>query len=262
MSFVKNKVILFWNILILVCLLFFVFILRQNFVKADTINRNSVKNSESLTNFFNEKTNLILQNTIFEVQRDYKSNFDIYSDYSLQKYISDELLLNNVKYVPSDLSQIDSEYIVNRAWRPYLRLAAQTAFESMAKDFYLQTSQQLYLLSAYRSYSDQSTLFEWWCSANRCAKIWASEHQLWLAVDIHLATKNWYNVFWWEYLNRLNQNAHKYWFINTYRKWVKIDGKMSEVWHRRYVWIYLATELFERDISFAQYHKLVESLKL
>jgi LAS superfamily LD-carboxypeptidase LdcB len=112
------------------------------------------------------------------------------------------------------------------------------------------------LMSAYRSYNDQATLFEWGCSLNRCARLWASEHQLWLAVDIHLATKNWYNILWGEYLERLNQNAHKYWFINTYRKWAKIDGKMAEVWHRRYVWKYLATELFEKDLSFAEYYAL------
>ena len=29
----------------------------------------------------------------------------------------------------------------------------------------------------------------------------------------------------------IKSNAYKYWFINTYRKWAKIDGKMAEVWH-------------------------------
>jgi LAS superfamily LD-carboxypeptidase LdcB len=78
----------------------------------------------------------------------------------LQKYISDDLLLNNKKYIPSDLVQIDSEYIVIRAGRPYLRMPAQVAFEKMAEDFYKDLDRQLYLISAYRSHGDQSTLFE------------------------------------------------------------------------------------------------------
>lgn len=262
MGFVKNKVMLFSNIFISICVLFFIFIVRQNFAKADTIQKRSNHYSDSISDFLVQKTNGIFQNTILSSKEKYQFDFDIYSDYSLQKYISDDLILNNIKYIPSDLSQIDSEHIVNRAWRPYLRMAAQVAFESMAKDFYLDKKQQFYLLSAYRSYGDQATLFEWWCSSNRCAKIWASEHQLWLAVDIHLSTKNWYNILQWEYLDRLNQNAHKYGFINTYRKWYKVDGKMSEVWHRRYVWIHLATELFEKDLSFAQYYNTVESWNL
>jgi LAS superfamily LD-carboxypeptidase LdcB len=259
MSFIKHKKFSIQNIMAWFCLLILFFVVQQNFVKAETNLEKQKYSNDSISDFILKKGINIISSNIEESLNKYKKDFDIYSDYSLQKYISDDLLLNNKKYSPSDLTQIDSEYIVNRAWRPYLRLPAQIAFEKMAKDFHLYSSQYLYLISAYRSYKDQATLFEWWCSSNRCAKIWASEHQLWLAVDIHLATKNWYNVLWWEYLDRLNQNAHKYWFINTYRKWYNIDGKMPEVWHRRYVWIHLATELFEKDLSFAQYYNTIES---
>jgi len=256
MSFIKNKITSFWNIFIFVCVFVFLFIVRQNSAKADIIRKGGFERVDSVSEFVDNKVVSIFGEALAFSQNDYKQNFDLNSDCSLQKYISDDLVLENIQYVPADLSQIDSEYIVNRAGRPYLRLSAQTAFEAMAKDFYSTNNQQLYLMSAYRSYNDQATLFEWGCSLNRCARLWASEHQLWLAVDIHLATKNWYNILWGEYLERLNQNAHKYWFINTYRKWAKIDGKMAEVWHRRYVWKYLATELFEKDLSFAEYYAL------
>jgi LAS superfamily LD-carboxypeptidase LdcB len=111
-------------------------------------------------------------------------------------------------------------------------------------------------MSAYRTYGDQAILFEYGCSLTRCAKIWGSEHQLWLAIDIHLARNKWYTKFSGEYLDRMNNHAYKYWFINTYRKWVDIDWKMNEVWHRRYIWIPFATTLFKKDMSFAQYHNL------
>ena len=259
MSFFKNKKIFWPNIIIYFCVLLLIFVVRQNSVKADNWLNSYRYSHESLSDFISSKALSIFADKMGVASQKYKQEFDLHSDYSLQKYIFDAKPLQNKRYTPSDLIQIDSEYVVSRAGRPYLRQPAQVAFEKMAKDFYLQLWQQFYLLSAYRSHSDQANLFEWWCSSNRCARIWASEHQLGLAVDIHLATKYWYNVLWWEYLDRLNQNAHNYGFINTYRKWYKIDGKMPEVWHRRYVWIPLATELFEKDLSFAEYYNEVVS---
>lgn len=255
----KNKRILRPHIIIWVCLLALFFIVQQNFVKADTITTKEYNSAYSLTEFLSQKSLSILSENIKTAQEDYQKEFDVYSDYSLQKYISDDLSLNNKKYTPSDLVQIDSNYVVSMAGRPYLRLPAQVAFEKMAEGFHRSLDMQLYLISAYRSHSDQVSLFENWCSSNRCAKIWASEHQLWLAVDIHLATSNWYKVFWSGSMYRLNNNAYKYWFINTYSKWFKIDGKMKEVRHWRYVGIPLATELFKRSLSFAEYYETVKN---
>lgn len=258
MDFIKNKNILRPNVIIWLCLLAFTFIIQQNSVNADTIVHDSSNISESMTDFISKKGLSILSENIKIAKEVYQKEFDIYSDYSLQKYISDDMPLNNIKYTPADLVQIDSEYIVNRAWRPYLRMPAQVALQKMAEDFYKSLDKHFYLISAYRSYSDQTSLFEDWCSSIRCAKIWASEHQLWLAVDIHVATKNWYTVLWSWSTSRLNKNAYKYWFINTYKKWPKIDGKMKEVWHRRYVGVPLATELFKKDLSFAEYYKIYD----
>jgi LAS superfamily LD-carboxypeptidase LdcB len=33
---------------------------------------------------------------------------------------------------------------------------------------------------------------------------------------------------------------------------------MKEVWHRRYVGVPLATELFKKDLSFAEYYKIYD----
>ena len=250
-----NKISL-TNIIVWLCLWVFVFMVRQNSATADEAIKKPNYSSTSMTDFISQASSNILSQNIKLAQKNYQSEFNTQADYSLQKYISDKNLLQNKKYTPSDLVQIDSEYIVNRAWRPYLRQPAQLAFEKMAKEFNEKQNKQFYLISAYRTYKDQATFFERWCSTNRCAKIWWSEHQLWLAVDIHLATKNWYNKLWSGYLKRLNTNAYQYGFINTYRKWVDIDGKMSEVWHWRYVWVPFATELYKQDLSFAEYYKI------
>ncbi len=247
----KNKVS-FLNIIVWVCVVIFVFIVRQNSAKADEVIKKPSYSSNSMTDFITQKWISILNQNIQKAQQDYKTYFDVDSDYSLQKYISDKNLLNNKRYEPSDLILIDTDYIVNRAGRPYLRQPAQIAFEKMAEAFNTELNQKLYLVSAYRTYADQATLFEWGCSSKRCAKIWWSEHQLWLAVDLHIATRNWYNIMWWDSLKRFENNSYKYGFINTYRKWAEIDGKIKEVRHWRYVWIPLATELYKKDYSFAE----------
>lgn len=244
------------NMIVWFCLWMFVFMVRQNSASAKETIQTPNYSSTSMTEFITQVSSKILFQNIEQAKQKYNSNFDMISDYSLQKYISDELLLQNKRYTPSDLVQIDSEYIVNRAWRPYLRQPAQIAFEKMAEEFNIQLDKQFYLISAYRSFRDQATLFEGWCSSNRCAKIWWSEHQLWLAVDIHVATINWYNKLTGKYLDRVNNNAYKYGFINTYRKWVEVDGKMSEVWHRRYIWVPFAKQLHKQDLSFAEYYKI------
>ena len=124
----------------------------------------------------------------------------------------------------------------------------------ITNQFYEDMWHNIYLLSAYRSYKDQERLWNQWCTTARCAKNGWSEHQLWLAVDIHVADdKWWYAQFSSWYLDWMNENAYKYGYINTYRKWPKIDGKMNEIRHWRYVWVPFATELHEKDMSFAEW---------
>jgi LAS superfamily LD-carboxypeptidase LdcB len=64
-----------------------------------------------------------------------------------------------------------------------------------------------------------------------------------------------------EYYNFLKQNAHKYWFHNTYQKWLEIDGYEIEPWHWRYLWIKFATYLKENNITLAQFYKNRENGK-
>lgn len=239
--------------ILLVCfiLVAFVFIIAQNVVSADTTKGISTPNS-SVSDFVLWKANELLITNIQDAQEKYEDTFDIESDYSFQKYVSDKNVLQNKQYEPSDLVSFNTENIVNKAARPYLRQAAATAFDEMAESFYSEFREKIYVASAYRTYEDQIRLFDWWCSTIRCARIGASEHQLGLAVDIHVATKYWYTHFASGYLDWMNENAYKYGFINTYSKGPKVDWKMKEIRHRRYVWVPFATELHEKDMSFGE----------
>lgn len=242
--------------ILLVCfiLVAFVFIVAQNVVSADTPKTIKYTNN-SVSEFLSIKTNELWITNIQDAQEKYGKTFDIESDYSFQKYVSDKNVLQNKQYEPSDLVAIDSEYVVIKTARPYLRQAAAIAFDEMTKDFFQKFWEKIYVASAYRTYQDQVRLFNEWCSTIRCAKIGASEHQLGLAVDIHVATKYWYTHFVSGYLDWMNENAYKYGFINTYSKGPKIDWKMKEIRHWRYVWVPFATELHEKDMSFGEWVK-------
>lgn len=249
----QNKEKSIFPAICILCLviLAFVFVVTQNIVKADNIEEVSVKN-ESISEILEDATRDFIISNIYEARQKYTETFDIDTDYSFQKYVSDKNVLQNKKYVPSDLVMIDSEFVVNKAARPYLRQAAATAFDDMSQSFFQQFGKKIYIMSAYRTYEDQVRLVDWGCSNARCAKIGASEHQLGLALDIHIATKDWYIQFSSGYLDRMDENAYKYGFINTYSKWEKIDWKMKEIRHWRYVWVPFATELHEKDMSFAE----------
>lgn len=240
------------SILVVCCILIaFVFIIVQNVATADSLKDIAISNN-SVTDFISQKMDAILLENLQEAKDQYSQNFDIESDYSFQKYVSDKNILQNKQYEPSDLVPFNTENVVNKAARPYLRQTAATAFDEMTKSFYEEFWEKIYVASAYRTYQDQVRLFDGWCSTIRCARIWASEHQLGLAVDIHVATKNWYTHFSSGYLEWMNENAYRYGFINTYSKGPKVDWKMKEIRHRRYVWIPFATELHEKDMSFAE----------
>ena len=238
-------------LLISFILVAFLFVIIQNVASADTPKTIKYENN-SVSEFVLDKANGFLTTNIYEAQEKYVDTFDIESDYSFQKYVSDKNVLQNKQYEPSDLVPFNADNIVNKAARPYLRQAAATAFDEMTESFYKEFWKKIYVASAYRTYQDQVRLFDEWCSSIRCAKIWASEHQLGLAVDIHVATKNWYVHFSSWYLDWMNENAYKYGFINTYSKWPKVDWKMKEIRQRRYVWVPFATELHEKNQSFAE----------
>ena len=118
---------------------------------------------------------------------------------------------------------------------------------------------KIWVVSAFRSYAYQVNIKANWCPDNFCAKAWFSEHQTWLVVDIFEASdkNSWYNNWvLMNYYKWLSENAHLYWFHNTYQKWLNIDWYEVEPWHWRYLWVELATYLFDNKLTIAEYYNL------
>lgn len=186
-----------------------------------------------------------------EIEKEIIDSMDFYSDTSLQKFLDDKHPLSN-DYEASVVN-IHSDFTTNDSSHFYLRDEVAKAFEWMAWAFSnaFDYKARLTINSAWRSQAYQRKLWAT-CSAWRCAKPWTSEHEAWLALDLWV---NWVSIkAWsWKYYQWLLDNAHLYWFHNTYQKWVEIDGKIVEPWHWRYVGVDLATILHERNQTLTEF---------
>lgn len=195
-----------------------------------------------------DKTEIIIQ----EIKREYISLDD-----SITKFVNNKVHFSKLTYSPNDLVSLKWEYIIDTKWNQTLRKDANLYLQELAKDFYLNFKVKLKIVSAYRSYSYQKWIKDWWCPDNFCAKAGYSEHQSWLAIDFFetttkeefLAKKDLKKYFEW-----LSQNAHKYWFHNSYRNWKEIDWYAIEPWHWRYLWVEFATELKKENITYWEYY--------
>ncbi len=190
---------------------------------------------------------------------------DFLTDNSLQKFVSPQIWLTNIRYKPVDLTPLVASDILqvrNHKW--LLRQEATQALYQMASWFYAVFKKPLVVISSYRWYEYQKSLVDWYIGtlgANRAAALSArpghSEHQLWLAIDVFDASTNaaFYSGYK-SYVDWLQANAHIYGWTQSYQKWRDIDGYVIEPWHWRYVWIELATYLWENKMSFGEYVKM------
>ena len=181
-------------------------------------------------------------------------------DNDIQKFVGVWQPFNNVNYEPSDLVTLQGRSHISAQARHTFRKEAANALEKMADAFYETFWTNIVIASAYRSYGYQKNSISenckqsWWC-----AREWESEHQLWLALDLREATNEQkFLSKYQKYYDRLHDNAHLYWFHQSYQNWREFDGYYIEPWHRRYLGTWLATKLHDRDITFTQYVVLSE----
>lgn len=188
-------------------------------------------------------------------------SLDLKTDNSITKYVSNKVSFNDLKYIPNDLENIDWDFLIDVKWNQTLRKEALENLQKLSKDFYDNFQIKLPIISAYRSYQYQVGIISWWCSLKFCSKPGFSEHQTGLAVDIFEATSE------KEFLSKSNlkkyfewlwKNAYKYWFTNSYKNWIEIDGYENEPWHWRYVWVDFAKYLQENDLSFGKFMKNIK----
>lgn len=161
-------------------------------------------------------------------------------------------------FSPSDLRRVSSGQ--------YLREPAREAFLAMRGQMN-QLGMDIWLRSSYRNYARQTYLF------NRnvrnhglySARRWSampghSEHQLGLAIDITqtnaggttLGAANFSRTRQFEWLL---EHAHRFGFILRYPEgYTYITGYNFEPWHWRYVGVYLATYMYENNISTLEHY--------
>jgi len=183
-------------------------------------------------------------------------SYDLTSDSSFQKYLSDATPFANKNYVPSDLVAINSSFTANDASKFKLREEASIQFADLAWHFWKNfDGDKLVIVSAYRSSDFQNYLLRTSCRKNQCAQAGTSEHQAGLALDLSVRTKRWGTVSLDndnKYHDWLVDHAHEFGFHNTYQRWVSVDGKIVEPRHRRYMWVDLATLLHNNQQTFAE----------
>ena len=182
-------------------------------------------------------------------------------DDNIQKFVWVNQPFSNKSYEPTDLVSLQWRSHISAQARHTFRKEAADALEKMANDFYTQFSTNIVIASAYRSYNYQKNSISESCKQSwRCAREWESEHQLWLAVDLWEATNEQkFLSKYQKYYNWLHDNAHLYWFHQSYQNWREFDGYYIEPRHWRYLWIDLATKLHKKDITFTQYVNLTKA---
>lgn len=86
------------------------------------------------------------------------ASYDLDEDASLQKYVSVRKPYTDPNYIPADLIEMDTSYVIAKTAKPLLRPEAGRALTTMAQDFYTEFGKKFVLVSAYRSYQDQKRL--------------------------------------------------------------------------------------------------------
>lgn len=212
---------------------------------------------------FGENNYLFIDNEKKE-ELEFENRNNLYDDSSLQKFVTSTLSFDDKEYYPDDLVSISWKYIYDmKWWSQKLRKDSKEALDKLWEAFFEVFWRKLWIVSAFRSYNYQRWIKANWCPDNFCAKAGYSEHQTWLVVDIFEASTE---ISWnknpqlLKYFIWMKQNAHLYWFHNTYQKWLEIDWYEVEPWHWRYLWVELATYLFENDLTIAEYYKMRNNL--
>lgn len=172
------------------------------------------------------------------------------------KVINVEVRDNGATYV-DDILLVNKKYTLPSTYKPGVDKTAKEKFEKMKKAA-LKDNISLKIVSAYRSYSSQSAIYNNNVSlhgtriANRfSAKPGQSEHQTGLAFDINQANRSFVGTkeaLW------LQKNCYRFGFIIRYPSGKEsITGYVYEPWHIRYVGEKVAKEIYESGLCLEEY---------
>lgn len=172
------------------------------------------------------------------------------------------VLVNKYNKLPDDfvpeLVQIDSSMCAQGRGEQHLQKPALEAFSKMYDDG-KQLGLDIRAYGTYRSIPTQHWIWNNAVDSGRTiedvdglnARGGHSEHHTGLAVDVVI---NDYDVEQTEEWLWYRENAHKYGFIIRYPKGKEhITGYKYEPWHLRYLGIEIASDIYERDITYEEY---------
>lgn len=163
------------------------------------------------------------------------------------KYVDGVLIVNKTYPVPQDFGNgITSE--------------TQTAFEEM-KAAAKQDGISLWIVSGFRSYTRQQTLYTNYCNASGkaqadrfSARPGHSEHQTGLALDLNNASSSFAGT---KEAKWIEENCYKYGFIVRYGKdKEQYTGFKYEPWHVRYLGKDLAKKVYDSGKCLEEYYNL------
>jgi LAS superfamily LD-carboxypeptidase LdcB len=171
----------------------------------------------------------------------------------LQKY--SKVFFLNENYVPSSLATVTPELVWDKKKTLRIHSDVQPFLEKMLRDA-ASSSHSIALISAYRSFKDQTSLkstysMSFGSGANRfSADQGYSEHQLGTTVDLTTPAlgANYTSfansaAFTW-----LTENAYKYGFVLSYPK--NNSYYVYEPWHWRFVGVVLSSKLRQEGKNF------------
>lgn len=228
---------------------------------------NNKKNIDKYVKYLFMHNYLILfQKTLNKYLRSNIVNYDFLTDTSYQKFVWIKTSFTDKQYYPTDLVEVRKDYI--SIWKKcLLRKQSEEQLFKLSQNYYKYFWKKLELMSCFRDYNYQKNIAKT-CDETWCARAWFSEHQSWLAIDLFNVsfnqkqfvdnyTKNKQKVseivYEYEIYRWFANNAYKYGFHNSYQNWPELDGYNIESWHWRYLWVDLATYLYENNITYTQF---------
>lgn len=238
-----------------------------------------INRDENKFNNENLKEDLTADNDISLIEKIDKSNENIkekeikkinYEDAgSIYVLVNKKHSLNPSNYKPKNLVKPNIPFVSYMSDEvKYLEKVAAEAIENLVNNA-KKEGIEIWGRSGFRSFKTQHILFDNYVKKNgydnaikKSALPGHSEHQTGLAIDVTSPSVNFLLTQYYGKTKEgiwLKENAHKYGFIIRYpENKENITGYIYEPWHLRYVGKEVATEIFEKGLTFEEYLDVVD----
>ena len=199
--------------------------------------------------------------TVENDQNENASDIDVYTDSSIYRIVNMEHLIDK-NYVPKNLKSVNVPQIGTQLLREEAVKPLEEMFQAARKD-----NISLYLISGYRSYALQYSLWETYKARYgiETAKLidaypGSSEHQTGLSVDLGGADRKcelkgcFYDTQTYKWLH---EHSYEYGFIERNPSGSeKVTGVQASPWNYRYVGKEEAEKIYKSGLTMEEYYKI------